>query len=99
MPHTAVASDFGQALDVKCCLAAQVAFHDVTVINAFTQFVFFFFGQIFYSGIGIDPCLFEDLGCAGSANTVDIGETDLNSLVLGQVNAGYTCHIFLSSFR
>ena len=80
MSHSAIAADFGQALDVKCCLAAQVTFHDVTVVNAFTELVFFFFGQIFYSGIGVNPGLLQDFECAGSADTVDIGETDLNSL-------------------
>ena len=57
-----------------------------------TQCSFLSFRQVTDAGIGIDTRLFEDLGCAGAADTVDIGQADLNALVLGQVNAGNTCH-------
>ena len=99
MPQAAVAADLGQALDVKRGLTAQVTFHDVAVVDALTQLGFFLIGEVFYSGVGVDPGCLQYLVCAGSADTIDIGETDLDSLVLGQVNAGYTCHTFQSSFR
>ena len=99
MTHAAVAADLGQALDIKRGLAAQVALHDVVVVDALTQLCFFLFGEVFDSGVGVNSGCLENLVCAGSADTVDIGETDLDSLVLGQVNAGYTCHIIRSSFR
>jgi hypothetical protein len=91
--QTAVAADLSQALDVKAGLAAKVTFDDVVLVDAITQLCFFLVGEVFNSGVGIDSGHFENLGCACSANTVDISETDLDSLVLGQVNAGYTCHI------
>ena len=74
-------------------LAAQVALHDVVVVDALTQLCFFLFGEVFYTGVGIYTGHCQYFVCAGSADTVDISESYLNSLVLGQVNAGYTCHI------
>ena len=97
--ETTVAADLSQALAVKAGLAAKVTFDDVVLVDAITQLGFFLVGEVFNSGVGIDTSHFENLGCACSANTVDISETDLDSLVLGQVNAGYTCHIIRSSFR
>ena len=99
MAHTTVAADLGQALDVKRGLTAEVAFHDVVVVDRFTQLCFFLIGEVLNSGVGVDSGYLQNLLCAGSADTVDISETDFYSLVLGQVNAGYTCHIIRSSFR
>ena len=99
MAQTTVAADLGQALDVQRSLAAQIALNDVVVVDALTQLGLVLVGEVFHSGVGIDTGHFQDLFRAGSANTVDVGETDLNSLVFGQVNAGYTCHTFQSSFR
>ena len=47
MTETAVAADFRKALDVERGLAAEVAFHDVTVVDALTQLGFFFIGEVF----------------------------------------------------
>ena len=99
MTQAAVAADLGQALDVKRGLAAQVALNDEVVVDALTQLGLFLVGEILHSGVGVDPGHGQDLVCAGSANAVDVSETDFDSLVLGQVNAGYTCHTDLSSFR
>ena len=51
-------------------------------------------GQILHAGVGVDACLRQDVLSALSANTIDIGQTDLDSLILGQVNTGNTCHTF-----
>ena len=99
MAHTAIAAYLGKALDVKRGLAAQVALHDVVVVYALTQLCFVLIGEVLDSGVGVNSGCFKNLLCAGSAYTIDISETDLYSLVLGQVNAGYTCHIIRSSFR
>jgi hypothetical protein len=94
MAQTTVAADLGQALDVKRGLTAEVAFHDKVVVDALTQLGFFLIGEVFHAGVGIDPSHVQDLLRAGSADSVDISETDFDSLVFGQVNAGYTCHTF-----
>ena len=99
MAEASVAADLGEALDVKRDGTAKIALNYEVVVNAFTELGLFLFGQVFNSGVRIDTGHFKNLGCAGSANSVDIGKSDFYTLVLRQVNAGYTCHIFRSSFR
>ena len=92
MTKTAVAADLGETLDVKRYAAAQVALNDKVVVDALTELCFLFFGQVFYTGVGIDAGCCETFLWAGRADSVDISESDFDSLVFRQVNAGYTCH-------
>ena len=90
----AVAADLGQPLDIQSNLTAQVAFHHVALVDGLTKLGFVGLGQILHAGVGVDPSLRQDVLGALSANTVDIGQTDFDSLILGQVNTGNTCHTF-----
>ena len=90
--NAAVAADLGQPLDIQGNLTAQVAFHHVALVDGFTKLGFVGLGQILDAGVGVDPSLRQDVLGALSANTVDIGQTDFDSLILGQVNTGNTCH-------
>jgi hypothetical protein len=99
MTLAAVAADLGQALDVQRGLTAQVALNDEVVVDALTQLVLVLVGEVLDSRVGVDSGHLQNLQCAGSADAIDVSETNFDSLVLGQVNAGYTCHIVLSSFR
>ena len=87
-----VAADLGQALDVQGHGAAQVALHGVAVVNGLTELVLVRLGQILHAGVGVDPRLCQDILGALSSNPIDIGEADLNPLILGQVNTGNSCH-------
>ena len=101
MTLAAVAADLGQALDVERHAAAQVALHDEVVVDALTDLRFVLVGEVFHTGVRIDAGHLKNLFCAGSADTINIGQANFNSLVLGQVNAGDTCHLirsFLSKF-
>ena len=77
---------------IKRGLAAQVALHDVVVVDALTQLGLVVLGQVFHSGVGIDPGLLKNLLRAGLAYAVNISKADLDSLISGQVNAGNSCH-------
>ena len=46
MAHAAVAADLGQTLDVQRHAAAQVAFDDEVVVNAFTDLGLFLIGEV-----------------------------------------------------
>ena len=48
--------------------------------------------QVFHADVGVHASLRQDVLGALSANAVDIGEADLNTLILRQVNTGNTCH-------
>ena len=71
------------------------------VVDALTDLCFFLIGEVFHAGVRIDAGHVKNLFCAGSADTINVGQANFNSLVLGQVNAGDTCHLirsFLSKF-
>ena len=92
MTQAAVAADLGQTFDVQSGLTTQVAFHNVIVIDAFTDLCFILIGEVFHADVRVDSGLLQNLGCAGPADSVDISESDFDSLVFRQVDAGYTCH-------
>ena len=92
MAEASVAADLGEALDIERDGTAQIALNDEVVVDAFTELGLFLFGQVLYTGVGIDTGHCQYLVCAGSADTVDVSESYLDPLLLGQVNAGYTCH-------
>ena len=94
MTGAAIAADLAQTLDVECGLTAKVAFHDVAVVDGFTKLGLVSIGQILHAGVGVHACLCQDLLSTLSANTIDISQTDFDSLILGQVNTGNTCHTF-----
>ncbi len=61
MTGAAIAADLSQTLDVQRDLTAQVAFHDVAVVDGFTKLGFVGLGQILDAGVGVDASLRQDL--------------------------------------
>ena len=57
-----------------------------------TQSSFILLGEVLDPGIGVNARLRQDLVGAGATDPVNIGEGDLDSLILRQVNAGNSCH-------
>ena len=97
MTDTAVAADLSQALDVHCDFTAEVALNREMFVNYVTQSSFLVFGQILDADVRVNVGQFQNLLCACSANTVDVGLTDLDSLLTGQVNTSNTCHLLQST--
>ena len=93
MADAAVAADLGQALDIQGHGAAQVALHHIAMVNGLTQLGLICLGQILDAGVGVDPSLRQNILGALSANAIDVSQTDLDSLILGQVNTGNSCHL------
>ena len=94
MTGAAIAADLRQTLDVQRHLTAQIALDHILVVNGLTELVLLGLGQILDAGVRVDACFRQDVLCALSANTIDLGQTDFASLILGQVNTGNTCHTF-----
>ena len=69
----------------------------VVFIVFITKCGFLILGQILDADIRVDLGHFQDLLSACSANTVDVGQTDLDSLLTGQVNTSNTCHLLQST--
>jgi len=97
MPGAAIPADLRQALDVQCNLTAEVALDGEVLVDHFTKCGFLILGQILDADIRVDLGHFQDLLSACSANTVDVGQTDLDSLLTGQVNTSNTCHLLQST--
>ena len=85
--------DLNQALDVQSDVTTQVTLDDdVSLIDVVTDLGLFFQSQVLDAGIGVDTSSCQDLVGSGLTDTVNVGETHLNALLAGQVNAGNTCH-------
>ena len=93
MTHAAIAADFTQPLDVHSGLPAQVAFDDIVMLDGITQLGFLFLGQVLDADIGVDTGHFQNLGCTGGADAIDIGQSNFDPLVAGKINTRNTCHI------
>jgi hypothetical protein len=63
------------------------------LINVRTQRCDIGFGKILDSRIRIDAGFLENLGCRRTTDTEDICETDLNTLILREVNTSDSSHI------
>ena len=97
MTDTAVAADLGQALDVERNFTAEVALNGVVFVNNFTQSGLLIFCQILDADVAIHTGCLQDVLRAFSADTVDISQTDFDSLITGQVNTSNTCHTIQST--
>ena len=93
MTDTAVAADLGQTLDVERDFTAEVTLDGVLFIDHLTQRGLLIFGEVLDADVGIHVGQLQNVLCALSADAVDISQTDLDSLITGQVNTSNTCHL------
>ena len=93
MTHTAIAADFHQTLDVQGDFAAQIAFHLQVVLDVVAQLADVVFGEILDAGVGVNADFRKHLLRGRQANTVDVGQADLNALFSGQVHTCNACHV------
>ena len=61
MSYSTVATDFHKTFDIEHDVTSQIAFDVQIVFDIVTYFNDLFFGQIFYTGVGIDARLGEQL--------------------------------------
>ena len=88
-------TDF-DTFDIERDVSSEVTFDDIIVFDNVTKFGHVVFGKIFAASVGVYTGFLEYFVGTASAYTVDIGETDLNTLCVGNVNAGNTCHCYTS---
>jgi len=89
----AVAVDLDHSLDIHTDFTTEVTLDVVVVFDFLTELGYFLLGQILGAGIGIDTGYLEDLLGGGSANAVNIGQSDLYALCVRNINACNTSHI------
>ena len=61
MADTAIASDFGQTLDVHADFTTQITFNLQVMLDVVTQLADFGFGEILHPGVRIDTDIREHL--------------------------------------
>ena len=93
MTDAAVAVDLDHSLDIHTDFTTEVTLDVVVVFDFLTELGYFLLGQILGAGIGIDTGYLEDLLGGGSANAVNIGQSDLYALCVRNINACNTSHI------
>jgi len=81
-----------QSFDVLGDLSTQVTLDLMVSINNDADTRCVLLRQILDPDVGVDPSLIQDSLAGGLAYAVDVGERDLRSLVVGQVNAGDPSH-------
>lgn len=87
MTSSAIAVDLNQTLDVESNGSSEVALYDIAVVDNFTDLGFFFVGEVLNAGVRIYTGLSQNIICRLSANAINIGQTYLYALFLGQVYA------------
>ena len=86
MTNTAIAADFDESLDVESGFSSQVTLDLDVVVDVLSELGNVVLRQILNSRIGIYTGSSDDLAGCFATNTVDIGETDFDSLISRQVD-------------
>jgi hypothetical protein len=93
MADTPVTTNLLQALDVHRDLTPQIAFNSIVPTNDFAQTADFRLRQIFDPRVGVNARLAQDVPTGRPTNAVDIGQSNFNPLVSGQVNSSNSSHL------
>ena len=82
VPDSSVASDLLQSLDIHRDVSAKITLdHYIKLFHRRTDLVDFFIGQIPDAGIRVDSGLSQNPVRGGTADSKDVGQADLNSLL------------------
>ena len=95
MASATVAADLGEPLDVQSDFTTKITFDGVALINDVTEGGLLIVCQVLYADVGINPRLLKNVFCTLSADTIDISQANLDSLILRQINTGNSCHLTL----
>src|SRR2546425_21100 len=88
----AIAGDVHQALDVVGALPAKVALHNELTLDHVSKPRDLGLGEVADVGVGVDPCALENGVRGGTADPVDVGQSDLHALLARDVDAGDAGH-------
>ena len=86
MTNAAVAADFDKSLDIECCFSSEITFDLNVVVDVFTELGNLVLCEVFNSRVGINTGSRNNIVCGLGTYTVDVSETDLDSLISGQVD-------------
>ena len=98
MTNAAVAVDFYHILDVELYFSAEVTLYSVVSLDLVTELSNLSLGKVLCTSVRIDSCLLKDRLSTGLSDAVDIGERDLNALLIWNINTSYTSPLCNPSF-
>lgn len=93
MADTAIAADLDESLDIESGLTAKVTLDLAVMIYILTKLRDVILGQVLDSYIGINSCCGDNIACGFATDTVDVGQSDLDSFLSRQVNTSNTRHL------
>jgi hypothetical protein len=92
VPETPVRADLGEALDRLRALPAKIALDLEVRVDVLAELRDLFLGQVADLRVLREAERSADLARGRLADTVDVGQPDLEPLLVGEVDAGDTCH-------
>ena len=93
MATSAKATDICKSLDVGLYFSLKVTLNLVIVLDLVTDLRNLILCQILDACIGIDACVGNNLVCTCSSDSVNVRKSNLNSLIIRLIYAGYTSHL------
>jgi hypothetical protein len=91
-----IGADLGEALDRLRALPAQVALDLEARVDVGAELRDLVVGQVLDLLVGIEAELLADLLRGRLTDPVDVGQADLEPLLIRKVDAGDTCHVAAS---
>ena len=85
MSDSAIAVNFNQTLDVEVYLTTKLTFNLVVVFDLVTKLRDIVLCKVLCSGVGIDSGLCQNILGALQTDSVNVGKSDLNALVIGNI--------------
>lgn len=98
MTQSPIGSGVRESPDIHIYLAAQTPFHLVVGLYNSAQLSHLLFGQCMSTGLGIYPCLCYNFAGRTLTDPIDIGESDCDPLIPGQIYTCNTCQLGSPSF-
>jgi len=87
----AIRADLGETLDRLLALAPQVALDLELAVDVRAELRDLLVGQVADLGVGAQPELGGDLPRGGLTDAVDVGEPDLEPLLVREIDSGDAC--------
>src|SRR5512141_5546 len=85
MTHTAVRTDFNQALDAQLNFAAQITFDFIVFADKLADCSNISLREVLDPDIRIDLCVSQDFVRASGANTIQIGQANFDPFITMQI--------------
>jgi hypothetical protein len=92
MPQAAITTEIHKPLDAHGHLSAKVALNLVRTVDHLADLGNIHFAELIRLGARIKACFIQYLSGCGPTYPVDVRESYLHTLVLGEVNPCYTRH-------